>query len=134
LEPASIPGKLSMTRIAPWTITVVAACWMCIGSFRSLDPVEEPDVIDAYLSLNAEPELLDFQEFGEQVRQPNWWGSVATASWRPVAPIADGIRPLTNSFQTALQLLTPRIAKEPIHQPVDKDDVSAGLVAASIYA
>lgn len=51
---------------------------------------------------------LDFDRISANVSTPHWWGSMVVAAWKPVDPLTTSIRPLTDSFQTALQLLTPR--------------------------
>ncbi|XZE54631.1 anti-sigma factor family protein [Planctomycetaceae bacterium SH139] len=51
---------------------------------------------------------IDFDRISANVSTPHWWGSMMVAAWKPVDPLTTSIRPLTESFQTALQLLTPR--------------------------
>ncbi len=51
---------------------------------------------------------IDFNRISANVSTPHWWGSMVVAAWKPVDPLTTSIRPLTDSFQTALQLLTPR--------------------------
>jgi len=55
---------------------------------------------------NAQP--LDIQQIRLTVGEPEWWGSMMVSALRPVDPLTESIRPLTDSLQTALELLTPR--------------------------
>lgn len=73
---------------------------------------------------------LDFQQIGSQVAQPAWWGSVVRAAWEPVDPLAEGFRPLTNSLQTAFELLTPRAGASTTVPSALPEDANVGIAAA----
>lgn len=70
---------------------------------------------------------LDLHRISEQVRQPSWWGSVVIAAWKPVDPLAEGIRPLTESIESTLRLLDPRMhLRTPASNAKASEDISAG--------
>ncbi|WP_164102916.1 hypothetical protein [Candidatus Laterigemmans baculatus] len=83
---------------------------------------------------SATPQLASIEQLGSRVAQPEWWGSVVRAAWEPVDPLAEGFRPLTNSLQTALELLTPRaggaaIPGSGVPSPLP-EDANVGLAVA----
>lgn len=118
------PGK---QRIAAWAVLATAVCWMLLSSnpvnheLRESSP--KADVPEILLTSSA-PEL-QLREMNLRMGEPQWWGELAGATLRPVQPIADGIRPLTNSFQSAIQILTPRPTQRPTDHPNPPDDFSA---------
>ena len=70
---------------------------------------------------------LDFDQIREQVQKPDWWGSMVVAAWRPVDPLTKGIRPLTESIESALRLLDPRMhLRNDAVQTQAPEDISAG--------
>lgn len=72
------------------------------------------------------PTPLDIQRIHLAVSQPDWWGSLMVSALEPVDPITETIRPLTDSLQTALELLTPRsgsVDQNPT--PTQPEDASA---------
>jgi hypothetical protein len=68
----------------------------------------QPSVPGPTSATASPPQQLDLQRIRLTVGEPDWWGSVMVSALRPVDPLAESIRPLTDSLQTALELLTPR--------------------------
>lgn len=72
------------------------------------------------------PTPLDIQRIHLAVSEPEWWGSLMVSALEPVDPITETIRPLTDSLQTALELLTPRSGSQNENStPAQPDDASA---------
>jgi hypothetical protein len=100
-----VGGRRRMASRAVWITTAAAACWIGLASFWK--PVGEPRPLSASSASGPVMIPLDLHRISRCVREPEWWGAMAAAGLKPVEPLASGFRPLTNSFQSALQILTP---------------------------
>ena len=136
--PAAHPwlGGFPIRIPAPWLGLALAAglLGMMIGpeSMRRPTPAL-PETEQA--SLNVKLGGLDLHRISLQVTQPDWWGSIAVSALRPVDPLKEGIRPLTESLQSALELLSPHtlLGNEP-NVTIAPEDSSAsrGELLASV--
>lgn len=69
---------------------------------------------------------IDLTEFQARLKEPQWWGEVVASAWRPVDPVAKGMRPLADSLQTALEMFAPRKGSSQQPSTPSNDDASAG--------
>lgn len=119
-------------RAATWLTLAAAACWM---SFTFDDGPQHseprppvfatPDPIATAEIANFNLRDIDLQNLDFRIDEPRWWGEVASATLKPVEPLRNSFRPLTNSFQSALQILTPQQASSPSEAMVPDGDFSA---------
>jgi len=68
---------------------------------------------------------IDLQEIQVNLSRPAWWGEVVYTAWRPVDPLAEGIRPLADSLQSAIRLLAPKVLIDERGEAADSKEKSS---------
>ena len=120
----------------PWLAIAAAVAWFFLSFNQPVKEVQQG--LGAIAVVEASSEIaaaeFDFQLLGRQVREPGWWGGIAVAPLKPVEQIATGIRPVTNSFQSAINILTPRSAPPADQTRDEASDFSASHVEILLSA
>jgi hypothetical protein len=129
------PQRVQRPKWAMWNSSLagvgIAAVWL-VAAFWHQPPNGAP-VSDG---LAAAPKVagianhqnveIDLAEFQARLKEPQWWGEVVASAWRPVDPVAKGMRPLADSLQTALEMFAPRKGSAEQSNAPSNDDASAG--------
>lgn len=128
-------------RSIAWLTMAAAVCWMTLTFDQSRPTLQpQPPISSSNSTLetaeipNFNLQQFDLRNLDLRIDEPRWWGEMASASLRPVQPITNGFRPLTNSFQSALQILTPKTTTPPTEAIIPVEDASAQHATNLRYA